>query len=197
MAHLRPSNQPLSLLWVNVGLDGRDDDLLTTGEAAELLGVTRQHILNLTTRGVLPYSMAGSHRRVRRGDVARLAGRAGADKGGPMTRDQIRSLWLHRVAASHVARAPERSLLRARQRLRVLLQRGMAGEAWLRQWQDLIDEGPEQVMRTMTGLDPQARELRQNSPFLGVLTTAEREGTLAAFERFYPSAKRVPDHPVP
>ena len=73
----------------------------------------------------------------------------------------------------------------------------MSGEPWLRKWQDLIDEGPEQVMRVMTSIDPRARELRQNSPFLGLLTAGERSATLAAFERFYPQGKRVPDHPLP
>ncbi len=178
-------------------MDEQGDDLLTTGKAAQLIGVTRQHVINLANQGMLPYIMAGSHRRVRRGDVLRLAGRAGADRGGPMTRDQIRSLWLHRVAAGHVAREPERSFLRARKRLRDLLQREMSGEPWLRRWQDLIDEGPEQVMRVMTGTDPRARELRQNSPLLGLLTAGERSATLEAFERFYPPGNRVPDHPLP
>jgi excisionase family DNA binding protein len=174
-----------------------DDDLLTTGDAAALLGVTRQHIINLAHRGVLPYLMAGTHRRVRRGDVLRLAHRAAADRGGPMTRDQIRSLWLHRVAAGRVAEAPEPSLRRARRRLRELLQRDMAGEPWLRQWQDIIEMGPELVMRMMTGTDPQARELRQNSPFLGLLTPAERSAVLAAFERTYPPGSPITDRRVP
>ena len=98
-----------------------DNTMLSTGEAAKLLGVTRQHVADLCSRGVLPYVMAGSHRRLRRGDVLALSGRAAADRGGPMTRDQIRSLWLHRVAAGHVARAPEKSLVKARRRLRTLL----------------------------------------------------------------------------
>lgn len=178
-------------------VDEIENELLTTGEAARLLGATRQHIINLTNRGILPYALAGSHRRVRRGDVLQLAGRAAADRGGPMTRDQIRSLWLHRVAAAKVARAPEQMLQRARRRLRLLLDRQMAGEPWLRQWQDLIDDGPEVVMRVMTGTDPEARELRQNSPFLGLLTTSERASTLSAFERYHPSGKRVADHALP
>jgi excisionase family DNA binding protein len=178
-------------------VDERDDELLTTGDAATLLGVTRQHVINLTDQGVLPYSMTGTHRRVRRGDVVRLAGRAAADRGGPMTRDQIRSLWLHRVAAGHVARAPEASLLRARKRLRILLRGSVAGEAWLRQWQDIIDTGPEAVMRAMTATGPQARELRQNSPFLGLLSAAERTATLAAFERTYPPSRRSAEAPAP
>jgi len=41
-------------------------------------------------------------------------------------------------------------------------------------------------MRRMVGTDPEARELRQNSPWLSLLTAAERTATIAAFERTYP-----------
>jgi len=37
------------------------------------------------------------------------------------TRDQTRTLWLHRVAAGHVARSPGKSIARARRRIRSLL----------------------------------------------------------------------------
>ena len=130
--------------------------------------------------------MAGSHRRVRRGDVLRLAGRPSAARGGPLTRDQIRSLWLHRVAAAHVARAPGRSIAKARRRLRTLMDGDPSGRRWLEDWDALLWEGPEAVMREMVSIDPHARELRQNSPWLTLLTSAERTATIAAFERTYP-----------
>ena len=170
---------------------------MTTGEAARLLGVTRQHIINLTNQGMLRYTMAGSHRRVRRGDVLRLAGRAGADRGGPMTRDQIRSSGSteSRRAMSPEIRSGHSCGLASD--FATCSSREMSGEPWLRRWQDLIDEGPEPVMRAMTAIDPRARELRQNSPFLGLLTLAERTAALSAFERFYPQGKRVPDHALP
>ena len=79
------------------------DDLLTTGQAAEILGTTARHIVNLCLRGELPYTLAGTHRRLRRADVAAFAARAAANRGGPLTDDQLRSLWLHRAAAGHVA----------------------------------------------------------------------------------------------
>ncbi|MEA2025318.1 MAG: excisionase family DNA-binding protein, partial [Chloroflexota bacterium] len=55
-----------------------DRDLLTTGQAAMLLGTTRQHVVDLCSRGVLPFAMVGTHRRVRRDDVLMLAGREAA-----------------------------------------------------------------------------------------------------------------------
>ena len=49
-----------------------DLDLLTTGQAARLLGTSRQHVVDLCTSGRLAFQVVGTHRRVRRGDVVRL-----------------------------------------------------------------------------------------------------------------------------
>jgi hypothetical protein len=87
-----------------------------------------------------------------------------------MTRDQVRSLWLHRVAAARIARYPEASLARGRRRLSALLMNQPAGSRWLADWQALAHDGPEAVMRTMVSTDSHARELRQNSPWLDLLT---------------------------
>ena len=99
-----------------------DDELMTTGEVAVLLGTTARHVVNLTLRGELPYTITGTHRRIRRADANALAGRPAAARGGPMTDDQLRSLWLHRVAAGRVARDPSRTLQKARHRIEVSLQ---------------------------------------------------------------------------
>jgi len=168
-----------------------NNDLLSTGAAAKLLGTTRQHVVDLCSRGILHFVMVGTHRRVRREDVLALAGRAAADHGGPMTRDQIRTLWLHRVAAGHVARSPGTSIVKARRRIRTLLAGEPAGRRWLEEWDHLTWEGPEAVMRAMVSTTPHARELRQNSPWLGLLTQAERQRTLAAFEQTYPPSRRA------
>ena len=68
-------------------------ELLTTGEAAQLLGASRQHVVNLCNLGDLPYVMVGRHRRVQRRDVETV--RAGNQR---LTRDQLRSLWLSHAA---------------------------------------------------------------------------------------------------
>jgi len=61
-----------------MAIQTRDEELLTTGQAAALLGTTRRHVVNLCQRGELPYTMAGTHRRIRRSDAIALAGRAAA-----------------------------------------------------------------------------------------------------------------------
>lgn len=157
------------------------DDLLTTGEVAALLGTSVQHVVDLCHRGELAYTLAGTHRRIRRSDALALSGRASANRGGPMTQDQLRSLWLHRAAAGHVARDPATALAIARSVVEQRLAGRPDGARWLRQWLTLIDRGPEAVMRVMTSTDPVARELRQNSPFLGLLDDDERLAILRSF----------------
>ena len=160
----------------------QERDLLTTGQVANLLGTTPRHVVNLCPRGELPYTMAGTHRRIRRVDALALAGRPAANQGGPLTDDQLRSLWLHRAAAGLIARDPAGTLARARATTEELLAGEPDGAGWLRHWLSIIDRGPEAVMRAMTSIDPLARDLRQNSPFLGLLPDEERHAILAAFQ---------------
>src|SRR3990172_13442224 len=96
-------------------------DLLTTGQAAALLGCSRQLVVDLCERGELRSTSIGSHRRLRRGDVDTYARRRTR---GSLTPDQLRSLWLHRAVAGQVAAAPGPALELARENARFLLDRG-------------------------------------------------------------------------
>lgn len=163
--------------------DANSDELLTTGQTAELLGTTGRHVVNLCQRGELPYSMVGTHRRIRRADAVALRGRAAGNAGGPMTRDQLRALWLHRAVAGKIAANPGTIVAEAARTTRKLLDREPDGAPWLRQWLAILDRDPEVVMRTLVSTDPLARELRANSPFVDVLTQRERAAILDAFAR--------------
>lgn len=110
----------------------------------------------------------------------RLQGRAAAAHGGPMTDDQMRSLWLHQIIAAHVVSDPVRSLAVGRARAEEIVAGHFDGEPWVRQWIAIIDCGPEEVRRVMVSTDPIARELRANSPFSGLLTERERTSVLKA-----------------
>ena len=109
-----------------------DDQLLTTGQVAELLGTTARHVVNLCQRGELPYSMVGTHRRIRRANAEALRGRAAGNAGGPMTRDQLRALWLHRAVAGKVAADPGSIVAEAARTTRRMLDRKPDGAPWLR-----------------------------------------------------------------
>jgi excisionase family DNA binding protein len=167
-----------TLLWGTEA--STDDDLLTTGEAARLLGSSRQHVVDLADQGDLPFVTAGTHRRIRRGDLSELASRTVG-----MTRDQRRSLWLSHAVAGKLVADPEAVLAQARQnleRMRVAHTRGQAAR-WLDEWERLLDGPIEDVLVALTSSTPRARELRQNSPFAAVLTETERAGVLEEFNR--------------
>jgi len=158
-------------------------DLVSTGAAARLLGCSRQHVVDLCERGALPFVSVGSHRRVRRADVAGLIRRE-------LTRDQERSLWLHRVVAGRLALDPDGVLALAARNLRHLREvhpRGMTAH-WLDRWQQVLDSGEDAVFSVLTSPSAEAAELRQNSPFAGVLSEEERAAALQAFRNHWRQA---------
>lgn len=161
--------------------------LLTTGEAARLLGTSRQHVVDLCNRGDLPYVVAGTHRRVARRDVEVL--RRGSAR---LTRDQRRSLWLSHAVAARLVEDPAAVLEQARRNLTAMRARSARGEAkaWLQQWTQLLDGPVEDVLEALTSRSPRSRELRQNSPFAGVLTDEQRQTVLRGLSAA-PLASRV------
>ena len=52
--------------------EAHDPEILTTGEAADLLGVSTETIRRWCAQGTLPYEQPGQHKRLRRVDVVRL-----------------------------------------------------------------------------------------------------------------------------
>lgn len=161
-------------------------EMLTTGQAAVLLGTSARHVVQLCDRGELLYTLTGSHRRLRRADVEAFAERVSLSQGGPMTEDQLRSLWLGRVIAAKVALDPEGSLAKAQATALRFLAKEPHGARWLNDWLGLIERGPETVMRALTSTSPLSRELRQNSPFAGLLSDGERRQAIAAFRQAHP-----------
>jgi excisionase family DNA binding protein len=161
-----------------------ENEIMSTGEVALLLGVTKRHVINLCERGQLAYTMTGTHRRIRQADAIRLRDRSAPDRGGPMTDDQVRSLWLHQVIAAHVVQDPINSLALARTRAEEILAGGFDGRQWVEQWLAIIDQGPEAVRKVLVSTDPLARELRQNSPFSILLSKEERDNVLKASQKF-------------
>jgi len=152
------------------------DELLATGEVAALLRSSRQHVVDLCERGLLPYVRVGTHRRVWRADVEAVLR-------PELTRDQLKALWLHRAVAGQLVMDPATVLSKARvnlDRLRRIHPDGMAA-VWLDRWRTVLEGGAEAVLDVLTSRTPNAVELRQNSPFAGVLSEAERRAVLAAF----------------
>jgi excisionase family DNA binding protein len=157
---------------------GESDDLLTTGEVAKILNSSRQHVVDLCNSGELPYTTVGKHRRIRRRDVEMLRNRSLR-----MSRDQRRSLWLNTAVAGRLVADPSGVLNRARSNLDTLQAAHPRGQAayWLEEWAKLLDGPTERVLEVLTSPTPWAREMRQNSPFSGVLDDDERVQVLTAF----------------
>jgi len=156
------------------------DELLTTGEAAKVLNSSRQHVVNLCERGDLPFVTVGTHRRVRRRDVEALRSRTAR-----MSRDQRRSLWLAHAVAGAIARDPGTALDIARDNLDRLREqaRGQATR-WLDEWERLLRGPVQRILTALTAPSPKGRELRQNTPFAGVLPDEERARVLDAWAEF-------------
>jgi excisionase family DNA binding protein len=167
--------------------------LLSTGDVARLLGSSRQHVVDMCERGDLPCVRVGTHRRVPEAAVRRLL--ATAHDTTLLTRDQERSLWLNRVVAARLMVAPDATMAKAKANLAawqgVHRRDGMARH-WLDEWARILDQGVDAVADTLTSRDPLAVELRQNSPFAGVLDEETRTQVLTAFRRHW----RV-DHATP
>lgn len=154
-------------------------ELLTTGEAARLLNSSRQHVVDLCDRGELEFVTTGTHRRIRRGDLEVLRTRT-----QKMTRDQRRSLWLSYAVAGRIVEDPQRARLLAVANLEQMAaaSRGRPSR-WLAEWSDLLAGPLERLLRDYTSHSPRGRELRQNAPFAGLLTDAERAAVLENWKR--------------
>ncbi|GIM97191.1 helix-turn-helix domain-containing protein [Paractinoplanes toevensis] len=154
----------------------RTSELLSVGEAAILLRSSRQHVLDLCSRGLLPYvTVGGTQHRVRRADVEALIRPA-------LTREQLEQLWLHQAMAGKFVSNPDALLAAAAinlRRLRRLHPEGRAWE-WLDRWQVVLDRGHEAVLDALTSSSEYAVELRSTSPFTGILSEVERRTVLTA-----------------
>ena len=152
-------------------------DLVRTGEAARLLGCSRQHVVDLCDAGKLPVARgSGSHRYLRRSDVLALISQ-------PLTRDKEQSRWLHAAIIGHLVKDPDLVLRQARDNIDRFstVHAGTMAEHWLDQWRAALDSGPDRVLSVLVSETPEAAEMRQNSPFTGILSKDERIKVLESF----------------
>lgn len=155
------------------------ETMLKTGEVAEMLGVSRQHVVDMCDRGELSCVRVGRHRRVSSTEVDRVRGRRSLD------RDAIRSLWLHRVVLGHLMLDPEHVMRRAVENTqRRLAKAGYSGspKPYYEQWLDILNEGVEATAAALVDPSEKGQVLRSCSPFTGVLTQEERGQVLRSFE---------------
>lgn len=87
---------------------------------------------------------------------------------------ELRSIELHRAIARHIA-DDERVVERARARVEGWLQDGgPVHERWAHQWRELLDGPRELLLSELVADTERMRDLRQVTPFAGVLDSRER-----------------------
>jgi hypothetical protein len=111
-----------------------------------------------------------------------------APSGGESRREKERSLWLNRLVVAELSRDPDRVIAIARdniERWRAVHSGRSSILAALDRWSEILDDGVEAIVATLTGLTEEAEDLRQNAPFAGVLTPGQREQALASFRAYW------------
>ncbi len=145
--------------------------LLKTGEVAEILGVSRQHVVNLADRGDVASVKVGAHRRIPRAEVERLQGTT------RLTEGQEKSLRLHQALIGDLLADPDLVIGKARDNIARWLPEQRADgmtASYLHQWERILDGSLERIIDALNATDEGSRELRENSPFAGVLSPERR-----------------------
>jgi transcriptional regulator with XRE-family HTH domain len=98
-----------------------------------------------------------------------------------LTREDRRSLAYHRVVAEKLLRNPAEIVAHASSNLDRLISMHPNARALLDQWQVWLSLRPDCLAELLTAHHETAREMRQVSPFSGVLSPAERTRILRQF----------------
>lgn len=117
--------------------------------------------------------------------LERLAGAAGTELAvafvPPLTREDRRSLALHAAIAERIAAAPAAVIRRAERNVAHMREVNPHASDLLEEWERVLRWPVPEIIRVM--LDPglRARDLRQVTPFAGVLDPAERSQVYRRF----------------
>jgi transcriptional regulator with XRE-family HTH domain len=117
--------------------------------------------------------------------IRRMAGASGVAcypwVGRGMTRDQRRSVALHVAIAGELAARPDEVTQTARRNVMVMRAAGQGAEALLAEWERILDLPPVLVASRMLDPSEHGRDLRQVTPFSGVLSARARTAVYRAF----------------
>lgn len=157
------------------------ETMLKTGEVARLLGVSRQHVADLCDRGQLAHVRVGTHRRIPRGEVERFVGTR-------FSREEEKSLRLHQALLTPMLAEPDVVISKARNNLSrwsgMHRPDGMTAR-YIEDWKRILDDGLDAIVEVVISPTQEARELRQNSPFAGVLPDETRRQVLRSFSEHW------------
>ena len=99
----------------------------------------------------------------------------------PLMRDQRRSLFLHAAIAKELSNRPTEVIEIARKNIAKM--RSVNPHAWrlLDEWERILLGMPIQIVARMLDPSEHARDLRQVTPFAGVLATVQRTAVYRSF----------------
>jgi transcriptional regulator with XRE-family HTH domain len=101
----------------------------------------------------------------------------------PMTREDRRSLELHRAIADKLAADPAPVVRKARSNLALMLRTNPEASGLLGAWRRALSLPTAELIDLLHDPRPSARELRHVSPFAGVLSPSERWDVYRRFGR--------------
>ncbi len=155
----------------------RDTAGLTQAELAELAGTSQPTIAAYEAGRKSP-----TLRTLRR--LAQSAGQSAVISFVPaLTREDRRSLFLHRAIADKLRQSPLAVLARARRNATHMLEMHPAASELLEEWVAILRAPVGAIIAVMTDPSLRARELRQVTPFAAVLSPSERARTYGEFAR--------------
>lgn len=99
------------------------------------------------------------------------------------TFEERRSLAISAAVAAKLRQNPEVVLAKARANLSRMRTAASHEHRWIDVWESVLETGPRHVAALLTSTDQFARDLRQTSPFAGVLSVAERREAVAGLKR--------------
>lgn len=142
-------------------------DVYRTGEAAEMLGVSRQHIVDLCESGQLEFVRVGTHRRVTRESIEVMS----TKNRGWRSDGHQRSLALHALVVGKLMSNRDRVIKVAKRNLRK--RRDSSSAPYTQEWERLIDGPVPALVFAMLDQSSKGDTLRSCTPFAGVLSEKE------------------------
>jgi transcriptional regulator with XRE-family HTH domain len=159
----------------------RDQTGVTQQTLADLAG-TSQPTIALYEAGVKSPTLA---------TMQKLAACLGLDLGvsftPPMTREDERSLAYHRALAAKLRKEPGPVVGKAKQTLMKLTESQPGARPLLHRWGQWLELPTEALISRILDPGAEAREMRQVTPFAGLLAPKERARILREFRKQYGS----------
>ena len=156
--------------WSTLLRAARKSAGLTQAELAARVGTSRSRLSAYEGGAVAPSVVL----------FERLLAAAGAGlsavSAAPLSKSEAKSVRLHAAIAERVVADPERAVAKAKANLATMRSADTERHAvrWLDEWERLLDGPLLDLVNALVSTSQEARDLRQSTPFAGVLSPAER-----------------------